>query len=88
MFKTRVSQQLLTKLKMPVQAPKFSTSSVKGDLFKFQTQLPKLPVPNLQETAQKYLKSVEPYLSKEQLNETTSKVSEFIKSGGDRKSVV
>lgn len=82
MFKTRVSQQLLTKLRMPVQAPKFSTSSVKGDLFKFQTQLPKLPVPQLEETAQKYLKSVEPYLSKEQLNETTSKVSEFIKSGG------
>lgn len=61
---------------------KFSTSVPKGDLFKYQAQLPKLPVPTLQETASKYLKTVEPFLSEPQLASTKASVDEFIRPGG------
>lgn len=61
---------------------KFSSSAVKGDLFKFQSQLPKLPVPTLAETSAKYLKTVEPYLTPSQLTSTTAIVEEFVRPGG------
>lgn len=61
---------------------KFSSSAIKGDLFKFQSQLPKLPVPTLAETSNKYLKSVEPYLSPAQLSSTTAIVEDFVRPGG------
>lgn len=61
---------------------KFSSSAIKGDLFKFQSQLPKLPVPTLAETSSKYLKSVEPYLSPAQLSSTTAIVEDFVRPGG------
>lgn len=61
---------------------KFTSSVPKGDLFRYQKQLPKLPVPTLQETSAKYLRSVEPFLSPEQLKSTTAIVEEFIRPGG------
>lgn len=61
---------------------KFSSSAIKGDLFKFQSQLPKLPVPTLAETSSKYLKSVEPYLSPAQKSSTTAIVDDFVRPGG------
>ena len=67
---------------MPVLKKPFSTSNPKGDLFKYQSQLPKLPVPSLEETATKYLKTVEPFLNKEQLAATKQKVENFIQPGG------
>ena len=74
MFKFRIPQQILKQnstssksIIMPVLKKPFSTSNPKGDLFKYQSQLPKLPVPSLEETATKYLKTVEPFLNKEQL---------------------
>ncbi|CAI5759655.1 unnamed protein product [Candida verbasci] len=85
MFKNKLTQQLLKSKQfqssMPILKP-FSSSIAKGDLFKYQSQLPKLPVPELQETAEKYIKSIEPYLNKEQLKDSTSKILEFIKPGG------
>ncbi|ODV66270.1 acyltransferase ChoActase/COT/CPT [Hyphopichia burtonii NRRL Y-1933] len=60
----------------------FSTSALKGDLYKYQSKLPKLPVPTLQETSEKYLKTIEPYLSQEQLKKSKSLVADFVKSGG------
>ncbi|KAG7193316.1 Carnitine O-acetyltransferase mitochondrial [Scheffersomyces spartinae] len=60
----------------------FSTSATKGDLFKYQNQLPKLPVPSLEETAAKYLRSVTPFLSPDQLAATKAKVEEFVRPGG------
>lgn len=54
----------------------------KGDLFRYQKDLPKLPVPTLQETSSKYLRSVEPFLTPEQLKSTTAIVQEFIRPGG------
>ncbi|RLV93216.1 Carnitine O-acetyltransferase mitochondrial [Spathaspora sp. JA1] len=72
-----------SKFIMPILATKrFQSSKPKGDLYKFQSQLPKLPVPALKDTAAKYLKSVEPFLSPAQLAETTAKVEDFVKSGG------
>lgn len=59
-----------------------SSSAAKGDLFKYQKQLPKLPVPTLEETSTKYLRSVEPYLSPQQLASTTAAVEEFVRPGG------
>lgn len=61
---------------------KFSSSVPKGDLFKYQSQLPKLPVPTLQETCKKYLRTVEPFLSEAQLKSTTAIVEEFARPGG------
>ena len=60
----------------------FTTSAVKGDLYRYQKDLPKLPVPTLNETAEKYLLLVQPLLSEEQFKSTTSKVQDFIKAGG------
>lgn len=60
----------------------FASSASKGDLFKFQSQLPKLPVPTLAETCTKYLRSVEPFLSPAQLASTTAIVEEFARPGG------
>lgn len=70
-------------LRMPVVIRKQSltTSGPKGDLFKFQSELPKLPVPSLNDTAAKYLKLVLPYLTSEQYKETEAKVNSFLKGG-------
>lgn len=59
----------------------FSSSAIKGDLFKFQSQLPKLPVPTLQETCSKYLKTVEPFLSPQQLEKTKANIDAFVSGG-------
>ncbi|KXS17894.1 acyltransferase ChoActase/COT/CPT [Gonapodya prolifera JEL478] len=47
-----------------------------------QSKLPRLPVPPLQDTAAKYLKSVRPLLSDKEFAETTKAVQDFIKPGG------
>ncbi|KAJ2344789.1 Carnitine O-acetyltransferase mitochondrial, partial [Coemansia sp. RSA 2671] len=51
-----------------------------GKLFEFQAQLPKLPVPALSETLPKYLRTVEPLLSKEAYAQTKQVVEEFAQS--------
>ncbi|EGV61035.1 Carnitine O-acetyltransferase mitochondrial [Yamadazyma tenuis] len=60
----------------------FHQSSVKGDLFKFQSALPKLPVPSLDETTAKYIKTIEPFLSPSQLEASKQKIEQFKKSQG------
>jgi carnitine O-acetyltransferase len=60
----------------------FSTSALKGDLYKYQKDLPRLPVPPLQETASRYLLSVQPLLTEAQFAETSRKVEDFISPGG------
>ncbi|ODQ78958.1 hypothetical protein BABINDRAFT_162044 [Babjeviella inositovora NRRL Y-12698] len=59
-----------------------TTSAPKGDLFKFQADLPPLPVPELKDTAAKYLDSVKPLASAQQYAATEAKVQEFIRPGG------
>ncbi|OCL10291.1 acyltransferase ChoActase/COT/CPT [Glonium stellatum] len=54
----------------------------KGAMLRFEDSLPRLPVPTLQETAKRYLKSVHPLLSKPEYEATTKAVEEFIAPGG------
>ncbi|KAK6463390.1 carnitine O-acetyltransferase mitochondrial precursor [Scheffersomyces coipomensis] len=79
MFRLRAQSKSII---MPILKKNLTSSTIKGDLFKYQSQLPKLPVPTLQETGSKYLRSIEPYLSPEQLKSTTSKVENFINNEG------
>lgn len=54
----------------------------KGAMLRFEDSLPRLPVPSLQETAKRYLKSVHPLLDKSEFENTKKVVDEFIKRGG------
>lgn len=54
----------------------------KGKMLRFEDSLPRLPVPSLEETGQKYLKSVHPLLSQEEYQRTQKAVEDFIKPGG------
>ncbi|QSZ35658.1 hypothetical protein DSL72_006780 [Monilinia vaccinii-corymbosi] len=54
----------------------------KGPMLRFEESLPRLPVPTLEETAVRYLKSVHPLLTSSELQATTKAVQEFIKPGG------
>lgn len=51
-------------------------------MLRFEESLPKLPVPTLEETAARYLKSVHPLLSPKELDSTTKAVQDFVKPGG------
>ena len=51
-------------------------------MLRFEDSLPRLPVPTLEETAKRYLKSVHPLLSQSEFAETTKAVNEFIAPGG------
>ncbi|EFE35932.1 uncharacterized protein ARB_04866 [Trichophyton benhamiae CBS 112371] len=73
-------------------APRRAASSVpagykedlsKGKMLRFEDSLPKLPVPTLEETGRRYLKSVHPLLSAEEYKTTEKAVSDFIKPGGE-----
>jgi carnitine O-acetyltransferase len=55
----------------------------KGPMLRFQDSLPRLPVPALQETAARYLKSVHPLLNETEFENTQKAVAEFIRPGGD-----
>ncbi|CAI6330485.1 unnamed protein product [Periconia digitata] len=54
----------------------------KGPMLRFEESLPRLPVPTLEETAKRYLKSVHPLLSKTEYDETTKAVNDFVAPGG------
>ncbi|KAM7204438.1 carnitine acetyl transferase [Naviculisporaceae sp. PSN 640] len=54
----------------------------KGPMLRFQESLPKLPVPTLEETAARYLKSLKPLLSQSELEASTKAVQEFIAPNG------
>lgn len=51
-------------------------------MLRFQDSLPRLPVPTLEETAKRYLKSLHPIISASELEHSKAAVSEFIKPGG------
>lgn len=51
-------------------------------MLRYQTNLPKLPVPVLSETLQKYLKSVHPIVSAEEYKRTEQAVKDFEAPGG------
>ena len=57
-------------------------STVTGPLFKHQANLPKLPVPTLEETCAKYLQTVRPLVSDAEYQTTVRAVQDFQKPGG------
>ncbi|KAF2752898.1 acyltransferase ChoActase/COT/CPT [Pseudovirgaria hyperparasitica] len=54
----------------------------KGKMLRFEDSLPRLPVPTLEETSKRYLKSVHPLLSKSEYEQTEKAVSDFVRPGG------
>ncbi|KAF2821082.1 acyltransferase ChoActase/COT/CPT [Ophiobolus disseminans] len=54
----------------------------KGAMLRFEDSLPRLPVPTLEETTKRYLKSVHPLLSKSEYDATAKAVNEFVAPGG------
>lgn len=54
----------------------------KGAMLRFQDSLPKLPVPTLEETTKRYLKSLKPLLSETEFKASQAAVDEFAKPGG------
>ncbi|OWF54638.1 carnitine O-acetyltransferase-like [Mizuhopecten yessoensis] len=55
-----------------------------GKMFSLQASLPRLPVPPLDQTLNKYLKSVRPLLSDEEFKNTEQIVQEFSKNPGPK----
>ncbi|GAM84639.1 hypothetical protein ANO11243_026380 [Dothideomycetidae sp. 11243] len=53
----------------------------KGKMLRYEDSLPRLPVPTLEETAQRYLKSVRPLISPKEFENTSKAVSDFIAPG-------
>jgi carnitine O-acetyltransferase len=53
----------------------------KGPMLRFEDSLPRLPVPTLEVTAKRYLKSVHPLLSAPEYETTKTAVEEFVKPG-------
>lgn len=51
-------------------------------MLRFQESLPRLPVPTLEETATKYLKSVRPITTPAEFQKTQAAVTEFLVPGG------
>ncbi|EUC41801.1 hypothetical protein COCMIDRAFT_8514 [Bipolaris oryzae ATCC 44560] len=60
----------------------YKEDHTKGAMLRFEESLPRLPVPTLEETAKRYLKSVHPLLSKTEYEATTKAVNEFVAPGG------
>ncbi|KAI0483159.1 acyltransferase ChoActase/COT/CPT [Xylariaceae sp. FL0804] len=54
----------------------------KGAMLRFQDSLPRLPVPTLDETAARYLKSLHPLLSPDEFAESKKAVEDFVRPGG------
>ncbi|KAL4803563.1 acyltransferase ChoActase/COT/CPT [Aspergillus unguis] len=72
-------------------APRRKASSVpegykedisKGNMLRFEDSLPRLPVPSLEETSQRYLKSVHAVVSEAEYENTKKAVAEFVRPGG------
>ncbi|KAI8923844.1 Choline/Carnitine o-acyltransferase-domain-containing protein [Entophlyctis helioformis] len=59
-----------------------SSSSPVGPLYKHQASLPKLPVPSLDETLARYVRSVRPLLSDADFDKTVAAVEDFKRPGG------
>ncbi|ORX98578.1 acyltransferase ChoActase/COT/CPT [Basidiobolus meristosporus CBS 931.73] len=51
-------------------------------MYRYQSSIPKLPVPKLEDTCQKYLKSVRPLLDDQAYANTELAVKDFLKPGG------
>lgn len=59
-----------------------STNLTSAKLFKNSLNLPSLPVPTLRQTIEKYLKSVTPFLTDEELDNTKHLLAQFCSDNG------
>ncbi|PYH42860.1 carnitine O-acetyltransferase CAT2 [Aspergillus saccharolyticus JOP 1030-1] len=55
----------------------------KGKMLRFEESLPRLPVPSLEETGRRYLKSVHPLVSEAEYERTKKAVEAFVRPGGE-----
>ncbi|KAK2612874.1 Carnitine O-acetyltransferase mitochondrial [Conoideocrella luteorostrata] len=62
--------------------PGYAEDESKGAMLRFQDSLPQLPVPTLEETAKRYLKSLRPILSASEYATSEAAVEDFVKPGG------
>ncbi|KAK8128204.1 carnitine O-acetyltransferase [Apiospora sp. TS-2023a] len=60
----------------------YAEDKSKGPMLRFQDSLPRLPVPTLEETSARYIKSLHPLLSADELANSKKAVEEFVKPGG------
>ncbi|KAL8949779.1 MAG: hypothetical protein Q9222_004141 [Ikaeria aurantiellina] len=54
----------------------------KGPMLRFEESLPRLPIPTLEETSKRYLKSVHPLLSQAEFESTQKAVQDFVRPSG------
>lgn len=59
----------------------YAEDKSKGPMLRFQDSLPKLPVPTLEETAARYLKTLHPLLTPAELEHSRKAVDEFLAPG-------
>ncbi|KAI9901488.1 hypothetical protein N3K66_003305 [Trichothecium roseum] len=60
----------------------YAEDKSRGPMLRFQDSLPRLPVPTLEETGKRYLKTLDPLLTREELASSKAAVEEFIRPGG------
>ncbi|CAJ2512345.1 Uu.00g053600.m01.CDS01 [Anthostomella pinea] len=60
----------------------YAEDKSKGPMLRFEESLPRLPVPTLQETAARYVKSLHPLLSPVEYASSKKAVEDFVKPGG------
>lgn len=60
----------------------YAEDKSKGPMLRFQESLPRLPVPTLEETAARYVKSLHPLLSAAEYDTSKKAVEEFVRPGG------
>ena len=54
-------------------------------MYQYQSSLPSLPIPTLEQTCVKYLRSVRPLLTDEEFSRTSSNVTNFLLDGSGKK---
>ena len=59
------------------------TNSSRIPTYHFQSSLPRLPIPSLQDTISRYLVAQRPFLDREQLQRTERAAREFAKEGSE-----
>ncbi|RUP44358.1 acyltransferase ChoActase/COT/CPT [Jimgerdemannia flammicorona] len=60
----------------------FTMTTNKPTTFQFQSTLPHLPIPSLEETCARYLHSLRPVLTPAELAQTEAHIADFLKPGG------
>ena len=65
-----------------MRAVAYREDKTKGAMLRYEDSLPRLPVPSLEETSKRYLKSVHPLLNESEFKNTSKAVENFNETGG------